>query len=414
MTDTTVTLRNQAAANNMRILYLDFYPAIRHPDTNKLTRRYNLGRKIYSETKLESKEYITKKGNKSVKHSEVLGNRKDKNGNPLPVKNTLTDLQKEHNRITLRKANKKATEIQSLIDKGNYSFLSKKVNSLNFLELFEQIADTKGKSTRDIFLCSLKKLKEFAGNKLYNKEITLELCEKFKSFLENDESIGQNTASAYFRKFKRAVADSEKRGLIKIDDLERFNELKIEELDTNIEFLTLEELKNLSVTPCSNELYKLAALFSGATGLRRSDVVNFSLTGIRKGYKGKQYINVTQEKTKKIVPVPLNKSALKILDKVSNESNKPFVSLLNTHWSTLDTELRKWIKDAGISKKITFHCFRHSYACALIHKKVDIFTVSKLLGHKSLSSTVRTYAKVMDIDKFEAAERIEFVDTIDW
>jgi integrase len=132
------------------------------------------------------------------------------------------------------------------------------------------------------------------------------------------------------------------------------------------------------------------------------------------GFFGLHFINVTQEKTKKIVPVPLNKSALKILDKVSNESNKPFVSLLNTHWSTLDTELRKWIKDAGISKKITFHCFRHSYACALIHKKVDIFTVSKLLGHKSLSSTVRTYAKVMDIDKFEAAERIEFVDTIDW
>ena len=61
---------------------------------------------------------------------------------------------------------------------------------------------------------------------------------------------------------------------------------------------------------------------------------------------------------------------------------------------------------AGVEKHITFHCARHTYATLQLSLGTDIYTVSKLLGHKSLKTT-EIYAKVIDQKKVEAANRIK-------
>ena len=61
---------------------------------------------------------------------------------------------------------------------------------------------------------------------------------------------------------------------------------------------------------------------------------------------------------------------------------------------------------AGITKTITFHCARHTYATLQLTLGTDIYTVSKLLGHKELRTT-QIYAKVIDDKKKEAANRIQ-------
>ena len=60
---------------------------------------------------------------------------------------------------------------------------------------------------------------------------------------------------------------------------------------------------------------------------------------------------------------------------------------------------------AGISKTITFHCARHTYATLQLSAGTDIYTVSKLLGHRELKTT-QIYAQVIDQRKKEAANRI--------
>ena len=51
----------------------------------------------------------------------------------------------------------------------------------------------------------------------------------------------------------------------------------------------------------------------------------------------------------------------------------------------------------GISKTLTFHIARHTFATTVtLSNKVPIETVSKMLGHRSLKQTM-VYAKILDV-----------------
>jgi len=57
-----------------------------------------------------------------------------------------------------------------------------------------------------------------------------------------------------------------------------------------------------------------------------------------------------------------------------------------------------------VTKDITSHCFRHTFATLQLSKGTDIYTVSKMLGHRELKTT-QIYAKIIDQTKREAADK---------
>ena len=63
-------------------------------------------------------------------------------------------------------------------------------------------------------------------------------------------------------------------------------------------------------------------------------------------------------------------------------------------------------KNAGIEKHVTFHVSRHSYATMMLTIGVDIYTVSKLLGHKNVATT-QIYAKIIDQKKIDAVNMMD-------
>ena len=67
--------------------------------------------------------------------------------------------------------------------------------------------------------------------------------------------------------------------------------------------------------------------------------------------------------------------------------------------------LQRWCMDAGINKTITFHCGRHTFAVLQLSLGTEIYTVSKLLGHKELKTT-QVYARILDEKKREAVNKI--------
>ena len=71
--------------------------------------------------------------------------------------------------------------------------------------------------------------------------------------------------------------------------------------------------------------------------------------------------------------------------------------------------LRAWAREAGIDKHLTFHVSRHTFATLALTHDVDLYTVSKLLGHKDISTT-QIYAKIIDKKKQEAVNRLPQIE----
>ena len=63
--------------------------------------------------------------------------------------------------------------------------------------------------------------------------------------------------------------------------------------------------------------------------------------------------------------------------------------------SNVNKELKRIAQAAGLEKRVSFHTARHTNATLLIYNGVNITTVQKLLGHKSVKTT-QVYANIMD------------------
>lgn len=81
-----------------------------------------------------------------------------------------------------------------------------------------------------------------------------------------------------------------------------------------------------------------------------------------------------------------------------------FEGLQDPSW--INRPVKRWIEASGITKHIIFHCFRHTYATLQLTNGTDIYTVSKMLGHKKVTIT-QIYAKIVDAKKNAAADAIQ-------
>ena len=161
-------------------------------------------------------------------------------------------------------------------------------------------------------------------------------------------------------------------------------------------FLTIEELRALSDTPCEPRV-AYPFLFSCFTGLRLSDVRNLKWSDIRNGV-----IFLRQDKTSEFVQVPIGKNAAKFIRE--NDSDKVFHDFPTCEeWH--NRKIREWAKAAGITKRISFHVARHTFATLALGNGADLFTVSKLLGHTKITTT-QIYAKVLDEGRKKAVDAI--------
>ena len=111
------------------------------------------------------------------------------------------------------------------------------------------------------------------------------------------------------------------------------------------------------------------------------------------------------QKTKKPVIVPLGEQALKWLPKQGDAANADKVFPNAPTLGCANRALKHMAKNAGITKLVTFHTSRHTFATLTITAGADIFTTSKLLGHTNVHTT-EIYADVVMNTKVDAVNLV--------
>ena len=143
-------------------------------------------------------------------------------------------------------------------------------------------------------------------------------------------------------------------------------------------------------------------MFSALTGLRWGDVEKLTWNEVFED-EGNYYIRFITQKTDRAETLPISTQANSFLGGRKTGIERVFPTIKYSPMQNILID--RWIKSAGINKHITFHCFRHTYATLQITLGTDIYTVSKMLGHRDIATT-QIYAKIIDGKKKEAANKI--------
>ncbi|MBQ0164645.1 MAG: site-specific integrase [Bacteroidales bacterium] len=282
----------------------------------------------------------------------------------------------------------------------------------DFIKYFEDLRDKRhqnsSKSIRVNWDREVALMKMFTeGKPMTFSTIDMNLMEDYKNFLINAPqggskkgTITRNTASTYFSIFKAGLHQAFIDGYLTVDIAAKAKNIAYS--DKQREYLTIDELNTLAATPCDRPIMKRASLFSALTGMRHSDIQKLKWKEIIKD--GEHYrILFTQQKTKGVQYMPISDQAYQLCGERGEPDRLVFEGLQDPSW--INKPLERWIKAAGITKHITFHCFRHTYATLQLTNGTDIYTVSKMLGHTKVTTT-QIYAKIVDEKKEQAADTI--------
>lgn len=232
-------------------------------------------------------------------------------------------------------------------------------------------------------------------------------CLNFIDYLRNGhrsrfgEPINQMTAWGYQSKFRAALNAAVRAKVLKKNPMKQIDAAgKISMPETKREYLTIEEVKRLIATPCYRERVKQAYLFCCFSGLRYGNMANLRWRDLSCDNE-QWYVSIVQSKTSAPLRFPLSKMALEWLPVQDDNDPDDIVFSDLPDRSDVGNHLKNWVWSAGIHKEICFHTSRHTYATMLLTLGADLFTVCKLLGHRSVRST-QIYAKIIDKKKDDA------------
>lgn len=323
----------------------------------------------------------------------------------LHLINSQDTLIKQQNKETLSLAENIRAKRHLELQNQTYGFVSAFKKQTNFIEYFRQLVGQRKDSgiNYETWYSTLKHLESYSNGFMSFDEVDDQWMENFKLYLLKNTS--QNTAHTYFNKVKAALYQAVRDKIIVDNPAERVKSPK--QIDTKREYLTLVELKCLAKEECRYSVLKNAFLFSALTGLRWSDIIKMTWREVRLNGTDNNTIEFRQQKTKGIEYLPIPQQALELVGPHGIDDDKVFNGLKYSAY--MNTALLQWVMRAGITKHITFHCARHTYATLLLTQGADIFTVSKLLGHRDLKTT-QIYAKLIDEKKREAVNKLPNIE----
>ncbi|MGL1065688.1 site-specific integrase [Vibrio vulnificus] len=323
-----------------------------------------------------------------------------------------TPAQRQHNKEHMLLAetikSKRLVEWQS----QKHGFEDRTKRSASFIDYFQRQVDLKEQTTstsnHSIWLSARKHLLFYCGkHDLSFDELDKDWLDGFKYYLTNeaktksDTALSRNTQSSYFNKVRAAINQAYREGIIRDNPLSQVTSIKAK--TTKRVYLTLDEVNALAQTECRYSVLKRAFLFSCSTGMRWCDIHRLTWSEIETFNNHKRIIfdqaKLSHGDAKSLQYLDMSKSAESLLGPVKAAHERVFKGLKYSAY--MNVELLRWCMAAGISKHVTFHAGRHTFAVIQLSRGIDIYAVSKLLGHSELKTT-EIYADIIEQRRMEA------------
>lgn len=249
----------------------------------------------------------------------------------------------------------------------------------------------------------LRAFNEKAAMRDINRDFCLALIDYMRNIYvsANGKHLSQFTCVSYFACFRGALNAAVREDIIAENPINKLNtDEKIKMPESKREFLTIDEVKTLIDTPCRREDIKGAFLFSCYCGLRISDVLALKWKNV--DCTGEQWhIGIVMQKTRQPLYLPLSMQARKWMPERDGVDEEELVFSTLPCEDTCNALIKPWIKKAGITKHITYHVSRHTFATMMLTLGADLYTVCKLLGHTDVKTT-QIYAKIINKKKDDA------------
>lgn len=277
----------------------------------------------------------------------------------------------------------------------------------------------------------LNKVAEFAGNRrLPFVQIDLDFVKRFEFFLKKQHGNNDTTVDINLSKVKAIINHAIRNGFIPFE-YNPFRMYRIKEGKPQKDRLTEQEVQRLIDCALEHDSlewhtrnYWLFAYYSA--GIRFGDVATLRWTrNIIEDAEGNTFASYQMHKTGSFHTLKLPKAASDILRLYSYRKAlypDSFVfPILNQNLKLMDERvlkieisrknalinkyLKRICKKADISKTVSFHTARHTFA-NIARKRTDLFSTSKLLGHTRLSITQQYFDEYDEWSMVHAVEEI--------
>ena len=323
-----------------------------------------------------------------------------------------TRADKEKNKETTRLADAVRAQRVVELQNGRFGFDDSGKADTNFIEYFRMLCEKRHQNPDSSgnywnWNSALKHIERYCRPNTTFRDVTPAFVKGFKNYLDKNATsatlinehkpLSHSTKWSYFNKLRTCLNKAFEDGIISRNPMRGIEGFKLEEQERV--YLTLDEVKAMAATECKYPALRKAFLFSCLTGLRKSDIKKMRWKEVRQQGDFTRIV-FRQKKTGGQEYIDISPQAVEFMGERGDPEDYVFPDFNCASFYL--KELKPWAERAGVMKDITFHSGRHTFAVMMLDLGVDIYTVSKLLGHKEIQTT-QIYAKVMDKKKQEAA-----------
>ena len=230
-----------------------------------------------------------------------------------------------------------------------------------------------------------------------------------EKFIRKIQSTAPKGYKVYYRTLKAAFNRAKLWGYISVNEFEKIKLPRIQKIKED--YLSSDDVK-LIIEQAVTALIKNVIVFAFNTGMRLSEIVFLEWASVN---LNKKIITVGSErfvtKSKKVRHIPMNETVYQLLlsIKPADKQNKKYVfgKTTSMHYTSdfFSKKFKEAFKKTEIKTDYCFHSLRHGFASRLAQLGVPIITISKLLGHSSISTTM-IYSQVNLDDLRQGIEKL--------